>query len=114
MPMRNVLGGPLEPCGTDPLTGSYRDGCCSTGLENTGQHTICAGVTAQFGAPLATTCRRRYRSTGSPASCRVTDGVSPSGTGSRPTAKGCAAPVVPASTHERILDASPLTACLRG
>jgi uncharacterized protein (DUF2237 family) len=45
---RNVLGGPLEPCGIDPLTGFYRDGCCSTGPEDAGSHTICAVVTAEF------------------------------------------------------------------
>ncbi len=44
----NVLGGDLEPCGTDPVTGFYRDGCCSTGPEDVGQHTICAVVTAEF------------------------------------------------------------------
>jgi uncharacterized protein (DUF2237 family) len=45
---RNVLGGPLEPCSTDPLTGFYRDGCCSTGPQDLGRHTICAVVTAEF------------------------------------------------------------------
>lgn len=45
---RNVLGGPLELCGTDPLTGFYRDGCCYTGQEDIGSHTICAVVTAEF------------------------------------------------------------------
>lgn len=45
---RNVLGGPLEGCGTDPLTGFYRDGCCRTGPEDLGSHTICAVVTAEF------------------------------------------------------------------
>jgi len=45
---RNVLGGELEPCGTDPVTGFYRDGCCSTGPEDLGSHTICAVVTAEF------------------------------------------------------------------
>ena len=45
---RNVLGGPLEPCGTDPLTGFYRDGCCNSGPEDVGSHTICAVVTADF------------------------------------------------------------------
>ena len=45
---RNVLGSELEPCGTDPLTGFYRDGCCSTGPEDRGSHTICAVVTAEF------------------------------------------------------------------
>jgi uncharacterized protein (DUF2237 family) len=44
----NVLGGPLEPCGTDPMTGFFRDGCCSTGPEDAGSHTICAVVTAEF------------------------------------------------------------------
>ena len=45
---RNVLGGALEPCGTDPLTGFFRDGCCTTGPEDYGSHTICAVVTAEF------------------------------------------------------------------
>jgi hypothetical protein len=45
---RNVLGGDLEPCGVDPLTGFYRDGCCHTGVEDRGSHTICAVVTAEF------------------------------------------------------------------
>ena len=48
MSERNVLGAPLESCGTDPLTGFYRDGCCSTGPEDLGRHTICAVVTAEF------------------------------------------------------------------
>jgi uncharacterized protein (DUF2237 family) len=48
MAERNVLGGPLESCGTDPMTGFYRDGCCSTGPEDLGSHTICAVVTAEF------------------------------------------------------------------
>jgi uncharacterized protein len=45
---RNVLGGDLEECGTDPLTGFYRDGCCTTGPEDRASHTICAVVTAEF------------------------------------------------------------------
>jgi uncharacterized protein (DUF2237 family) len=45
---RNVLGEKLEPCGTDPVTGFYRDGCCTTGDEDAGSHTICAVVTAEF------------------------------------------------------------------
>jgi uncharacterized protein len=44
----NVIGGELEPCGTDPVTGFYRDGCCTTGPEDLGSHTVCAVVTAQF------------------------------------------------------------------
>ncbi len=45
---RNVLGGELEACGADPVTGFYRDGCCTTGVEDLGSHTICAVVTADF------------------------------------------------------------------
>jgi len=43
-----VLGGELESCSGDPLTGFYRDGCCNTGAEDRGSHTICAVVTAEF------------------------------------------------------------------
>lgn len=45
---RNVLGGDLEECGTDPVTGYYRDGCCTSGLQDMGNHTICAVVTSEF------------------------------------------------------------------
>ena len=48
MTERNVLGGELELCGTDPVTGFFRDGCCRTGPEDLGSHTICAVVTAEF------------------------------------------------------------------
>ena len=45
---RNVLGGPLADCGHDPVTGFYRDGCCETGPDDLGSHTVCAAVTADF------------------------------------------------------------------
>ncbi len=45
---RNVLGGPLQPCGVDPVTGFYRDGHCATGPEDLGSHTVCAVVSAEF------------------------------------------------------------------
>lgn len=48
MASRNVLGEELQPCGFEPLTGFYRDGCCSSGPEDFGSHTICAVVTAEF------------------------------------------------------------------
>ena len=48
MPERNVLGGELESCSTEPLTGFFRDGCCNTGPDDLGSHTICAVVTAEF------------------------------------------------------------------
>jgi uncharacterized protein len=44
----NVLGGDLETCGTDPMTGFYRTGCCDTGAEDGGVHTVCAVVTVEF------------------------------------------------------------------
>ena len=45
---RNVLGEPLAECGRDPVTGFYRDGCCNTGPEDLGAHTVCAEVTEDF------------------------------------------------------------------
>ena len=47
-PSLNVLGGKLEPCSTAPLTGYFRDGCCNTGPEDQGRHTVCVIVTAEF------------------------------------------------------------------
>ncbi len=44
----NVLGDPLEPCSSDPLTGWYRNGCCETGGDDTGVHTVCAIMTDEF------------------------------------------------------------------
>ena len=44
----NVLGGPLKPCCSDPMTGFYRDGYCRTGPGDTGVHTVCAEMTDQF------------------------------------------------------------------
>jgi uncharacterized protein (DUF2237 family) len=48
MAERNVLGGELQECGLDPVTGFYRDGCCTSGPQDLGSHTICAVVTADF------------------------------------------------------------------
>lgn len=112
-PDRNVLGGPLEPCGTDPLTGFHRDGCCSSGPEDRGLHTICAVVTAEF--------LEHQRSIGNDLSTPMPlyrfPGLVP---GDRwcVTARnwlrayddGCAAPVVLAATHERTLGIVPLAA----
>jgi len=44
----NVLGGVLETCSLDPLTGFTRSGCCETGPDDLGSHTVCAEVTAEF------------------------------------------------------------------
>ena len=45
---KNVLGTELETCSVDPLTGFYRDGCCNTGAEDLGLHTVCVEVTDEF------------------------------------------------------------------
>src|ERR1700719_4221012 len=45
---RNVLGEPLDICSIKPMTGFYRDGCCNTGREEVGSHTICAVMTSAF------------------------------------------------------------------
>ena len=44
----NVLGGPLQPCSMNPLTGFYRDGCCKTGEDDSGKHIVCAQMTEDF------------------------------------------------------------------
>ncbi|MDP9165745.1 MAG: DUF2237 domain-containing protein [Actinomycetota bacterium] len=107
MPERNVLGGALDACGTDPLTGFQRDGCCSTGPEDVGLHTICAVVTSEFlehqrsiGNDL-TTPMPQYRFPGLVPGDRwcVT---APNWL--RAQRDGFAAPVVMAATHERTLD----------
>ena len=110
---RNVLGGELEPCGTDPLTGFYRDGCCHTGPEDRGSHTVCAVVTAEFLA--------HHRSTGhdltTPAPQFRFPGLVPgdrwcvtAANWLRAHQDGAAAPVVLASTPQRALEVVPLSA----
>ena len=44
----NVFNEPLMVCGTSPMTGAYRDGCCNTGVNDRGTHTVCAVVTDAF------------------------------------------------------------------
>ena len=108
---RNVLGGPLEPCGTDPVTGFYRDGCCSTGPDDVGSHTICAVVSADFLAHQSSigndlsTPMPAYRFPGLRPGDRwcVT-----ARNWLRAHHDGAAAPVVLAATHERALEIVPL------
>ncbi len=108
---RNVLGGPLESCGADPLTGFYRDGSCRTAPEDRGSHTICAVVTEEFlehqrclGNDL-TTPVPPYRFPGLVPGDRwcVT-----ARNWLRAHEDGAAAYVVLACTHERALDIAPL------
>jgi uncharacterized protein (DUF2237 family) len=113
MTERNVLGGELEECGTDPLTGFYRDGCCSTGPEDLGSHTICAVVTTEF--------LRHQQSIGNdlvtPMPAYRFPGLRPgdrwcvtAANWLRAFHDGVAAPVVLASTHEGALEVVPLDA----
>lgn len=108
---RNVLGGELESCSVDPMTGWFRDGSCATAPEDLGSHTVCAVVTHEFldhqlsiGNDLI-----------SPVPAFRFPGLQP---GDRwcVTARnwlsahhdGAAAPVVLAATHERALEIVPL------
>jgi len=45
---KNVLGGELQPCSLDPVTGFFRNGCCETGPHDVGLHTVCAVMTEEF------------------------------------------------------------------
>lgn len=45
---RNVLGGPLQSCSINPMTGFFRTGCCETGPDDNGRHVVCAQMTAEF------------------------------------------------------------------
>lgn len=47
-PSQNILGGPLAPCSTNPLTGFFRNGACDTCAQDQGSHTVCAEMTAEF------------------------------------------------------------------
>ena len=110
---RHVLGGPLEECGRDPVTGFYRDGCCTTGDQDLGSHTVCAVVTSDFLA--------HQQLVGNDLSTPRPEFAFP---GLQPGDRWCvvasrwlqayqdgvAAPVVLAATHERALDVIPLAA----
>jgi uncharacterized protein (DUF2237 family) len=112
-PNINVLGGELEPCGSDPVTGFFRDSCCSTGSEDLGSHTVCAVMTAPF--------LEHQRAIGNDLSTPMPAYQFP---GLEPGDRWCvvavrwfeayeagvAAPVVLAATHARALDVIPLEA----
>ena len=110
---RNVLGNELELCGTDPLTGFYRDGCCHTGPEDRGSHTICAVVTEEFlehqrgiGNDLSTPIPQYHFPGLKPGDRWCVTAVN----WLRAYEDGNACFVVLASTHERALEIVPLAA----
>lgn len=111
MPEKNVLGGELETCSIDPVTGWFRDGTCETAPEDIGSHTICAVVTAEFLA--------HQRSIGNdlttPMPMYQFPGLKPGDrwcvtarNWMRAHRDGVAAPVVLAATHKRALQIAPL------
>lgn len=113
---RNVLGGELQLCGTDPATGFYRDGCCRTDADDVGSHTICAVVTRDF--------LDHQRSIGNDLSTPMPlygfPGLVPGDrwcvtavNWARAYAAGVAAPVVLAATNAEVLEIVPLEALQR-
>ena len=108
---RNVLGGELEPCSNDPLTGFYRDGCCTSGPEDVGSHTVCTVVTREF--------LEHQRSVGNdlttPEPAYGFPGLQPGDSWCVVAARwlqsyqaGVAAPVVLAATNEKAIEVVPL------
>ena len=109
----NVRGGPIEPCGTDPVTGFYRTGDCACGIEDVGLHAVCAVMTKEF--------LEHQRSVGNDLSTpRPEYGFPGLVPGDRwcvvaarwlqAHADGVAAPVVLAATNARALEVVPLEA----
>lgn len=108
-----MLGGPLEPCGTDPMTGFYRDGTCSCGPQDVGLHAVCAVMTEEL--------LEHQRSVGNDLSTPLPEyrfpGLHPGDRWCVVAARwlqahdaGVAAPVVLASTNARALELVPLSA----
>lgn len=103
---RNVLGGRLETCSTQPLTGFFRDGCCRTGPEDLGTHTVCAVMTEAF---LEFT-KTRGNDLSTPRPEHRFPGLEPgdrwclcASRWKEALLAGCAPKVVLASTHEKTL-----------
>ncbi|HHV20498.1 MAG TPA: DUF2237 domain-containing protein [Propionibacterium sp.] len=109
----NVLGEPLQSCGSDPMTGFFRDGCCAWVPQDLGNHTVCAVMTADF--------LRYQRNAGNDLITPIPAYDFP---GLKPGDRWCVvarrwlqaylagypAPVVLASTHEKALEVVPLDA----
>ena len=111
MTERNVLGGELDPCGTDPLTGFHRDGTCTVGPQDVGLHAVCAVMTEEFLAHQASvgndlsTPRPEWHFPGLRPGRPLVRGRRPLAPGVRRRGGGA---VVLAATSERALDVVPL------
>ena len=111
----NVVGGELQECSAEPLTGFYRDGCCATGPEDAGSHTVCAVVTAEF----LRFSRLAGNDLSTPAPHFGFPGLEPGDRWCVCAARwleaeraGCAPAVVLAATHERALEVVPIETLL--
>ena len=107
----NVVGGELLPCSNDPLTGFYRDGCCGTGPEDVGSHTVCVVTTADFLAFSA----MAGNDLSTPRPDWGFPGIEPGDRWCICAARwleahhaGVAPPVVLGATHERVTDIVPI------
>jgi uncharacterized protein (DUF2237 family) len=113
---KNVLGQPLETCGTDPLTGFYRDGCCNTGPDDLGVHTVCCIVTAEF----LETSKRLGNDLSTPLPQYGFPGLKPgdrwcvcAGRWLQVLKAGAPCPVVLEATHENTLETIPFETLLQ-
>ncbi|WP_204920255.1 DUF2237 family protein [Microlunatus panaciterrae] len=112
----NVLGEPLEPCGTDPMTGFYRDGCCTAGPEDRGSHTVCAVVTTEFlehQRKVGNDLSRPIPAYGFPGLVPGDRWCVVAVRWAQAYNDGVAAPVVLAATNQRALEIIPLEALQR-
>lgn len=115
MDARNVVGGLLQACSFDPVTGYFRDGCCNTDSTDRGNHTVCARMTA----PFLAFSRERGNDLSTPVPQYRFPGLKP---GDRwclcamrwreAWEAGFAPPVVLEATHENALKIVPLDALL--
>lgn len=108
---RNVLGGALIPCSTDPLTGFFRDGSCRTCAEDAGLHTVCAEMTEAF-LQFST---MRGNDLVTPRPEWGFPGLAPGDRWCLCAARwreayeaGCAPPVILRATHQRALEIVPI------
>ena len=116
LPSRNVLGGPLKACSTDPVTGFFRNGCCDTCAEDEGCHTVCVEVTEGFlaysqasGNDLSTP-RPEYNFPGLQPGDRWCVCAA---RWLQAEEAGAGAPIALAATHERTLEVVPLAVLQR-